>query len=338
MGGLISLLRDIKTVYKDLKVTLKLSARIVVKVHGIVDDVEQTLQELKSAVRRLSAKLNPNRDGKGDVGLDTLVENVESKANLLKTSLIEASSQVFNEDLLRSTQEKWDKVTEYSKQSKEAFANIMACSSWDSVKEDTNVLHHVNLGDDIKLPIPVLDDKEEEKKYTEAHLDSNRALAPVSGRRTILLNNKIDEEFEDFEILPFDIVDTSWKCDIGCFNIDCVDFQHLPRSRLITRRGGETLRKKKTKKRIKHGGKLPKSGKKVPSSKFSEHLPTNVTKYHQNKQKQSKENVALELIFLIAVLVEGAAMSNSKLLPHRQNSWKDSSYTFSTAEIIELDD
>lgn len=95
---------------------------------------------------------------------------------------------------------------------------------WDSVKEDINVLYYVNFGDDIKLFIFVLDDKEEDKKYIEVYLDSNWVLVLVLGRWIILLNNKIDEEFEDFEILLFDIVDIFWKCDIGCFNIDCVDF------------------------------------------------------------------------------------------------------------------
>lgn len=33
-----------------------------------------------------------------------------------------------------------------------------------------------------------------------------------------------DEEVWDFEILFLEIMDSFWKCDIGCFNIDCVDF------------------------------------------------------------------------------------------------------------------
>lgn len=40
MGGLISFFCDIKIVYKDFKVILKFFVRIVVKVYGIVDDVE----------------------------------------------------------------------------------------------------------------------------------------------------------------------------------------------------------------------------------------------------------------------------------------------------------
>ena len=64
MGSFISLLRDIRTVYRDLKVTLKLTARIVLKVHGIVEDVEQTVQDLKAAVKGLSSKIQP-QDGMG---------------------------------------------------------------------------------------------------------------------------------------------------------------------------------------------------------------------------------------------------------------------------------
>ena len=45
MGSFISLLRDIRTVYRDLKVTLKLTARIVLKVHGI--DVETWSKRFK---------------------------------------------------------------------------------------------------------------------------------------------------------------------------------------------------------------------------------------------------------------------------------------------------
>lgn len=84
MGGLISLLRDIKTVYKDLKVTLKLTARIVLKVHSIVEDVEQTVQELKAAVKGLSSKVHPQDGTAGEVAFEALVESVESKAISLK--------------------------------------------------------------------------------------------------------------------------------------------------------------------------------------------------------------------------------------------------------------
>ena len=336
MGGLLSLIRDVKTIYRDLKITLKLSARIVLKVHGIVDDVEQTLQELKEAVKRLSQRISPTHDGKDEVGFHSMVENVESKAILLKTSLIEATSHLLNEGLLRSTQDKWDKVMQYSKQSTEAFANIIKNSSWDLRREDANDPQEVNLQ---REPAPpMFDGKEEKTKKLEESFDCNGAVSATSEAPVVLLSGKIEQDFLDFEVLPFEIVDSFWKCDIGCFNIDCADFQHLPRSLMTTGQENETLREKKTKKRIRHGGRMPtKFGKKISSSKSSQHVPTNIEKYNHTKRNKSKENVALELIFLIAVLVEGAAISNRERL-HRENLWRESTSGCGAAEIIELDD
>ena len=327
MGGLISLLRDIKTVYKDLKVTLKLTARIVLKVHGIVDDVEQTVQELKAMVKGLSSKFN-TRDGTGEVAFGALVENMESKAILLKTSLVEATSQVFNEDLVRNTQEKWDKVMRYSKQSTEALAGIVA-SSHTNRQDTSNTQHAYSIEENVKLS----DVREEEKDESESILSSTRALVPIL-EEPPLPNIKIEEEIEDFEILPFDIVDSFWKCDVGCFNIDCVDFQHLPTSQLANGEEGSKLRKNRTKKRSKNSKKT-KFGKKLASG--SEHVPTNLAKYHHKKQKQPRENIALEMIFLLALLMEGVAMSNCDLSP-RESTWHECNYGARAAEIIELDD
>ena len=333
MGGLISLVRDIKTVYKDLKVTLKLTARIVLKVHGIVDDVEQTVQELKTAVKGLSSKLNPAGDGKGEVAFDALVENVESKAILLKTSLIEATSQMFNEDLFRSTQEKWDRVMEYSKQSTEALANMVASSSLNINRHETSISQHEDI---IEESASLSEVKEKENQQEEANSHNNLPLIPVSEILPIRTNAKSEEAIQDFEILPIEITNSFWKCDIGCFNIDCVDFQHLPASQLTDRDGSEKLRKKKAKKRNKYS-KKPKAVRKVPSSIGSDHTPGNMTKHHHSKRKQSRENVALEMIFLLALLVEGVAISNSDLMS-RASTWNERHNVGSAAEIIELDD
>lgn len=331
MGGLISLLRDIKTVYKDLKVTLKLTARIVLKVHGIVDDVEQTVQELKAMVKGLSSKLD-TRAGTGEVAFGALVENMESKAILLKTSLVEATSQVFNEDLVRSTQEKWDKVVHYSKQSTEALASIVASSSFDTSRQDNSGAQQA---DSIEENVSLSDDKEEENDENESNFSSTRALVPIL-EEPGLPNIKIEEEIQDFEVLPIDIVDSFWKCDVGCFNIDCVDFQHLPTSQLANGEEGSKLRKKKSKKRSKNSKKT-KFGRKLVSGTGSEHVPANLAKHHHKKRKQPRENIALEMIFLIALLMEGVAMSNCDLLA-RESTWNECNYGSRAAEIIELDD
>ena len=332
MGGLISLLRDIKTVYKDLKVTLKLTARIVLKVHGIVDDMEQTVQELKAMVKGLSSKLN-TRDGTGEVAFDALVENMESKAILLKTSLVEATSQVFNEDLVRSTQEKWDKVVHYSKQSTEALASIVASSSFNTNRQDKSGAEQAHSIEELNVLLS--DVKGEENDENESNFSSPRAVVPVL-EEPGLPNIKIEDEIQDFEILPIDIVDSFWKFDIGCFNIECVDFQHLPTSQLANGEEGTKMRKKKSKKRGKNSKKT-KFGKKLVSSTGSEHVPANLAKHHHKKRKQPRENIALEMIFLIALLMEGVAMSNCDLLA-RESTWNERNYGARAAEIIELDD
>lgn len=323
------MLRDIKTVYKDLKVTLKLTARIVLKVHSIVEDVEQTVQELKSTVKVLSAKVNPH-DGMGEVGLEALVESVESKAISLKTSLIEATSQVFNEDLLRNTQEKWDKVMQYSRQSSEALANIVANSSYGGINRQVNDTEPLITSEETTPSIG---------SENDGKLGNDGSLVPVFSEKMPVIT--IEEEIPDFEILPLDILDSFWKCDIGCFNIDCIDVRQLPNSR----KNGEASSQSR-KKRAKKRSKKPKSGKKTDIGASSSSNPTswrerdqNPTRYHSKNRRQPRENVALELIFLIAVLVEGVAMSNSDLLA-RGNVWNEPNRGnwSRAAEIIELDD
>ena len=329
------MLRDIKTVYRDLKVTLKLTARIVLKVHSIVEDVERTVQELKSTVKVLSAKVNPH-DGMGEVGFEALVESVESKAISLKTSLIEATSQVFNEDLLRNTQEKWDKVMQYSRQSTEALANIVANSSYGGINGQVNDAEPLNTSEETTLSIVGENDS---KKGQDGNFDNDRALVPVFSEKMPVIT--IEEEIPDFEILPLDILDSFWKCDIGCFNIDCVDVPQLPNSRKY----GEASSQSK-KKRAKKRNKKLKSGKKTEIGASSSSKPTswrerdqNPARYHSKNRRQPRQNVALELIFLIAVLVEGVAMSNSDLIA-RGNVWNEPNRGnwSRAAEIIELDD
>ena len=106
----------------------------------------------------------------------------------------------------------------------------------------------------------------------------------------------------------------------------------------------EILTNEKKKKKTKKRGKKPsKSGKKAAASASSlgkttsrEHNPT-PARYHHNKRRQPRENVALELIFLIAILYEGVALSDNDLLSVRGNAWNDPNRR-SAAEIIELDD
>ena len=237
MGGLISLIRDIKIVYKDLKVTLKLTARIVLKVHSIVEDVEQTVQELKATVKKLTSRVQP-QDGMSEIPIEALVENVESKAISLKTSLINATSQVFNDDLLRKTQEKWDMVMQYSRESSEALANIVASSSLNVKGKRHSAAEKVNSSEQsIFLSELAKNDSQSEQEGTS---DADRAVVPVFCEE---LHYSLDEEeIRDFEILPLDVMDSFWKCDIGCINIDCVDFHQLATSQ----QASTTLSRKRT--------------------------------------------------------------------------------------------
>lgn len=344
MGGLISLLRDIKTVYKDLKVTLKLTARIVLKVHSIVDDVEQTVQELKAAVKGLSSRVQRTHDEKAsEVAFEALVESVESKAISLKTSLVEATSQVFNEDLLRNTQDKWDKVMQYSKESSAALANFVANSTINVVGPHPSSTKQTCALEETRISLSEIIENDrlgnDEEEVTD-NFNNDKALVPVFMEKLPGVTD--EEEIRDFEILPLDVgMDSFWKCDIGCFNIDCVDYHQLPTGRLVDEVTGSHSRKKKAKKRTKGS----KSGKKAAlgansSNTTPRERDQTPAKYHHKTRKQPREHVALELIFLIAVLVEGVAMSNSDLLA-RGNVWDEpnrGSWSRAAADIIELDD
>jgi len=326
MGSFISLLRDIRTVYRDLKVTLKLTARIVLKVHGIVEDVEQTVQDLKAAVKGLSSKIQP-QDGMGEVAFEALVESVETKAISLKTSLIEATSQVFNEDLVRNTQEKWDKVMQYSRQSSEALANIVANSSFNVIGQRVD---GSQLANTVEEAVSLSHIRENESSN-----NNDQALVPIVLEKLPGITD--GEEIRDFEVLPLDLMDSFWKCDIGCFNIDCADFRQLP----TPRQQGESSSHSKKKKTKKRSRRPSKSGKKAAASASSsgkttsrEHNQT-PARYHKNR-RQPRENVALELIFLIAILYEGVTMSDNDLSV-RGNTWNETNRR-RAAEIIELDD
>ena len=327
MGGLISFLRDIKTVYKDLKITLKLTARIVLKVHGIIEDVEETVQELKAVVKGLSAKIYPH-DGLSEVPFDALVEHVESKAVSLKTSLLAATGHVFNEDLLKNTQKKWERVMEYSKQSTEALATAVANSTLNvSQKPPRNTGFGWSLQENISLA----DIKVEEKA------SHNNSIMPVLNTKPVLKAIVEDQE-STFEILPLELVDSFWKCDIGTFNIDYVDLQQIP-----TSPGINLLWPMRRKSR--------KRSKKTHFSKTSASLPSAWLldcdqqgtqppgKLHRNKNKQPSDKVAVEMIFLIAVFMQSLAKSNQDIFVCGKK-WRQSCYSSHScgAEIIELDE
>jgi len=295
-------------------------------VHGIVEDVEQTIQDLKAAVKGLSSKIQP-QDGMGEVAFEALVESVETKAISLKTSLIEATSQVFNEDLVRNTQEKWDKVMQYSRQSSEALANIVANSSFNVIGQRVD---GSQLANTVEEAVSLSHIRENESSN-----NNDQALVPIVLEKLPGITD--GEEIRDFEVLPLDLMDSFWKCDIGCFNIDCADFRQLP----TPRQQGESSSHSKKKKTKKRSRRPSKSGKKAAASASSsgkttsrEHNQT-PARYHKNR-RQPRENVALELIFLIAILYEGVTMSDNDLLV-RGNTWNETNRR-RAAEIIELDD
>lgn len=204
----------------------------------------------------------------------------------------------------------------------------MANSSFSVIGHQVNSTEPVNT---LEEAISLSDVREDDLRN-----EQDRALVPVFREKLPGIGD--EEEIPDFEILPLDIMDSFWKCDIGCFNIDCVDFCQLPASRKF----GETSSQSK-KKKGKKRNKKSKSGKKAAlgassSSKTpSRERDQTPARYHSKNRKQ--QNVALELIFLIAVLVEGVAMSNSDLLV-RGNVWNEPNRgSWSrAAEIIELDD
>jgi len=305
-------------------------------VHGIVEDVERTVQDLKAAVKGLSSKIQP-QDGIGEVAFEALVESVETKAISLKTSLIEATSQVFNEDLVRNTQEKWDKVMQYSRQSSEALATIVANSSFNVFGQHVNGSQLANTVEEAVSSSPI--EQKESSNERGRNFDNDQALVSVFMEK--LPGIRDDHEIRDFEILPLDIMDSFWKCDIGCFNIDCADFRQLP----TTRRQDEKSLHSKKRKAKKRSRRPSKSGKKAAASAGSsgkttvrEHSQT-PARYHKNR-RQPRENVALELIFLIAILYEGVAMSHNDLAM-RGDAWNETnrgSWRRAAAEIIELDD
>ena len=83
--------------------------------------------------------------------------------------------------------------------------------------------------------------------------DADRAVVPVFCEE---LHYSLDEEeIRDFEILPLDVMDSFWKCDIGCINIDCVDFHQLATSQQAST---SLSRKKNSKNRSKNRAKYVK--------------------------------------------------------------------------------
>jgi len=104
MGGIISTIRDLKVILKDLKITLKFTAKIVLKVHGIVDDMEHTMQDLKNTVNRLSSRLPKSPahnkiDQPSITYINGMVNSIENKAESVKVSLANAVAALTKDDL-----------------------------------------------------------------------------------------------------------------------------------------------------------------------------------------------------------------------------------------------
>lgn len=121
MGGFISTIRDFKVILRDLKITLKFTAKIVLKVHGIVDDVENTVQELKTTVSNLSARVPTQTtsqeklmEEKASVYLNEVAQCIETTADSVKTSLANAISVLTSDDLLKNTSDAFENLVNHS--------------------------------------------------------------------------------------------------------------------------------------------------------------------------------------------------------------------------------
>lgn len=162
MGGIISTIRDLKVILRDLKITLKFTAKIVLKVHGIVDDMDQTMQELKHTVNGLSSRLpkspsGDNIDPSTMAYVDDVVNSLEHKADSVKASLSSAFIAVTSDDLIKNTSDAWENLVSHKR-----LTDVM--SKWasipdglgDLVKQDceklTEILHsaEVNLSKDVE--------------------------------------------------------------------------------------------------------------------------------------------------------------------------------------------
>lgn len=115
MGGIITTIRDLKVVLRDLKITLKYTAKIVLKVHGIVDDMEQTMQDLKQTVNGLSSRLpkspcHKSIDEASMAYVTDVVHTIESKAESVKASLSNAVAVLTSDDLIKNTSTAWENL------------------------------------------------------------------------------------------------------------------------------------------------------------------------------------------------------------------------------------
>lgn len=124
MGGLISLLKDVKKIIKDLKLTLKITVKVVLKAHKIMDDLEKTMNNLKSTVDIVSTKFcgqqeieksleggTPSNQAKA-VPIDSLLESLETTACSLKTSVRATISTIMEDKGLGNFVDKWRRVTD----------------------------------------------------------------------------------------------------------------------------------------------------------------------------------------------------------------------------------
>ncbi|KAK3697869.1 hypothetical protein QZH41_001710 [Actinostola sp. cb2023] len=135
MGGIISSIRDVKVILRDLKITLKFTAKIVLKVHGIVDDMEQTMQELKETVNGLSSRLPKSASQENILDeastatyVDEMVHTIETKAESVRASLSSAVAVLTSDDLITNTSSAWENLVGHKN-----LTDVM--SKWASVPD-----------------------------------------------------------------------------------------------------------------------------------------------------------------------------------------------------------
>lgn len=134
MGGIISTIRDLKVILKDLKITLKFTAKIVLKVHGIVDDMEHTMQDLKNTVNGFSSRLPKSPSHCDDVDplsiayINDVVNSIEHKAESVKASLANAVTSLTKDDLMGNTCHAWEALV-----SNKRLSSVM--TKWASVPD-----------------------------------------------------------------------------------------------------------------------------------------------------------------------------------------------------------
>ena len=149
MGGIITAVRDMKTIIRDLKVTLKITVKVVLKVHKIIDDIEETVNDLKSTVTVISSKVcRQTETERAQTGLspsckatlrDNILENIEAKAGSFKTSVMTTVGSVMAEETFGNVVGKWRRVLG----STAAATLVKACPGIDDLEPKLNELESV---------------------------------------------------------------------------------------------------------------------------------------------------------------------------------------------------